>query len=112
MPARYQIRVRGQLDPTWSTWFDGLTITHEPSGDTVFAGPLPDQAALYGVLEKARNLNLTLLSVSELPPLPSDTDPLNDVTRTGHTHVVPSAPTADPRPRIPYPTNGTISQER
>ncbi len=108
MPARYQIRVRGQLDPTWSAWFDGLTVTHEPSGDTVFAGPLPDQAALYGVLEKARNLNLTLLSVRELPPLPADTDPSDDVTRTGHADVVPRARTADTRPRIPYPENNTI----
>ncbi len=84
MPARYQIRVRGQLDPTWSAWFDGLTITHDPSGDTVFAGALPDQAALYGILEKARNLNLTLLSVRELPPPIEDTDPPDDMARTGH----------------------------
>ena len=112
MPARYQIRVRGQLDPTWSAWFAGLTITHEPSGDTVFAGPLPDQAALYGVLEKARNLNLTLLSVRELPPMLSDTDPPDDVTRTGPTDGGPCTPTADPRPRIPYPTDGTVSHER
>ncbi|MDQ5853288.1 MAG: hypothetical protein M3380_14715 [Chloroflexota bacterium] len=67
MSRHYRIRVKGQLDPSWSAWFDGLTITHEASDETVLAGPLPDQAALYGVLEKARNLNLTLVSVSQVP---------------------------------------------
>ena len=72
MTRHYEIRVKGQLDPSWSAWFDGLTITHEPSGVTVVAGPLRDQAALYGLLEKARNLNLRLVGVGELPPAPSD----------------------------------------
>jgi len=67
MSQHYWIRVKGQLDRSWSAWFDGLTITHEASDETVLAGPLPDQAALYGVLEKARNLNLTLVSVSQVP---------------------------------------------
>ncbi len=67
MSRHYRIRVKGQLDPSWSAWFDGLTITHEASDETVLAGLLPDQAALYGVLEKARNLNLTLVSVSQVP---------------------------------------------
>ena len=68
MAVNYLIRFKGHLDPTWSDWFGGLTITHEASGQTVLAGPLPDQAALYGILEKARNLNLTLVSVREIPP--------------------------------------------
>ncbi len=67
MPRHYSIRVKGRLDPDWSAWFDGLTVTYEACGETVLAGPLPDQAALYGVLEKARNLNLALVSVSEDP---------------------------------------------
>jgi hypothetical protein len=66
MTTQYQIRFKGHLDPSWSAWFDGLTITHEASGETVLAGTLPDQAALYGLLEKARNLNLTLVSVAEV----------------------------------------------
>ena len=68
MTLHYRIRIKGHLDPSWSEWFDGLTITHETGGETVLAGLLPDQAALYGILEKARNLNLTLVSVGELPP--------------------------------------------
>jgi hypothetical protein len=71
----YRIRFKGHLDPTWSAWFDGLTITHEVGGETVLAGLLPDQAALYGVLEKARNLNLALVSVAEIPPPESGAPP-------------------------------------
>ena len=65
MKSHFQIRFKGHLDPSWSSWFDGLTITHEENGQSVLSGPLPDQAALYGILEKARNLNLTLIAVSE-----------------------------------------------
>ena len=72
MTLHYRIRIRGHLDPSWSDWFDGLTITHEAGGLTVLAGLLRDQAALYGVLEKARNLNLALVSVSELPSATPD----------------------------------------
>ena len=72
MTRHYEIRVKGQLDPSWSAWFDGLTVTHEASGDTVLAGPLADQSALYGILEKARNLNLTLISVGEMSSTRSD----------------------------------------
>jgi hypothetical protein len=49
-PAHYGIRIRGQLDPAWSTWFDGLTITQEKDGTTELAGSLADQAALFGLL--------------------------------------------------------------
>jgi hypothetical protein len=68
----YRIRVKGHLDPSWSAWFDGLTITHEASGETMLAGPLPDQAALYGILEKACNLNLWLVTVDEVPRATSE----------------------------------------
>ena len=60
----YQIRVKGHLGPEWSTWFDGLTITNEPHGEAVLAGPVVDQAALHGLLVKVRDLGLTLLSVN------------------------------------------------
>ena len=63
MAIHYQITVAGHLDPAWSAWFDGLAITYQPNGDTTLAGPVADQAALYGVLKKARDLGLTLLAV-------------------------------------------------
>src|SRR5918997_245336 len=64
MPDSYHIRVKGHLDPSWSVWFDDLTITNEANGDAVLAGPIVDQAALHGVLIKVRDLGLTLLGVS------------------------------------------------
>jgi hypothetical protein len=64
MATIYEIRVRGHLPQHWSEWLDGLTITHAPNGETILTGSLPDQAALFGVMMKARDLGLTLLSVN------------------------------------------------
>jgi hypothetical protein len=68
MSNHYQIRVKGHLDLDWSPWFDGLTITHDVDGGSTIAGFIPDQAALYGLIAKARNLGLTLISVTRLGP--------------------------------------------
>jgi hypothetical protein len=62
----YDIRVNGHLDLYWAEWFDGLTITHEADGKTLISGPVVDQAALYGLLLKIHNLNLTLLSLKRV----------------------------------------------
>jgi hypothetical protein len=62
----YRIRIRGHLDPGWSDWFDGLTITQEDDGTTTLSGPLTDQAALYGLLSRLRDLGATLLTVERL----------------------------------------------
>ena len=72
MPAYYRIRVKGYLDPAWSAWFDGLSVTHDGDGDTTLAGPVIDQAALYGLLKKARDLGLTLLVVAQGEPEAQD----------------------------------------
>ncbi len=63
----YQIRVKGYLDQERSSWFDGLTITHNEHGETILSGTLVDQAALYGVLLKIRDLGLPLLEVTQNP---------------------------------------------
>ncbi len=65
-PVRYQIRVQGVLDRSWSAWFDGLQICSEPGGVTVIAGEVADQAALHGLLAKVRDLALPLLSVHRI----------------------------------------------
>jgi hypothetical protein len=63
----YEIRVKGRLDSEyWAEWFEGMTITAEESGETVLYGPLPDQAALYGLLSRLRDLAIPLLSVNVL----------------------------------------------
>lgn len=64
----YCIRVKGHLDAHWSEWFDGLTITPVEGGESVLTGPVVDQAALYGLLLKIRDLNLPLLAVSRFEP--------------------------------------------
>ncbi len=64
MPEYYEIKIKGHLDPCWSDWFGGLTLTHLEGDGTLLAGQLPDQAALHGLLERVRDLNLTLISVT------------------------------------------------
>jgi hypothetical protein len=58
-----EIIVKGQLDIDWSEWFEGLTITHNDKGETILSGQIRDQAVLYGIFTKARNLGLFLISV-------------------------------------------------
>jgi len=62
----YEIKVEAILDDGWSDWFDRLSVTHAGDGITVLTGPVADQAALYGLLNKLRDLGLTLLSVNRL----------------------------------------------
>lgn len=69
LPARlYQISISGKLEPSWSEWLGGMTLTHivDPDGApvTCLSGTLPDQGALRGVLNRIWDLNLTLLSVT------------------------------------------------
>jgi hypothetical protein len=59
MASRYEIRVKGHLPEHWSEWLEGLTITHGANGETVLSGSLRDQAALFGVVVKVRDLGLT-----------------------------------------------------
>lgn len=68
MPDYYEIKIKGYLDPCWSDWFAGLKLTHLAGDVTLLAGALPDQAALHGLIERIRDLNLTLLSVASGSP--------------------------------------------
>ena len=61
----YRVRIRGHLGPSWTEWFEGLTITLE-GGDTLLTGPVLDQAALHGLLKKVRDLGILLLSVTRV----------------------------------------------
>jgi hypothetical protein len=64
----YEIRLKGRLDARWAAWIDGLSLTHESDGTTVIHGPVVDQAALHGLLQKVRDLGLPLVSVIQLDP--------------------------------------------
>ena len=56
MTLYYHITVKEYLDDSWSTWFDGLAITHAADGATTLEGSIRDQSALYGLIDKARDL--------------------------------------------------------
>ncbi len=65
-PRRYEIRVEGHLGSRWATWFDGLDLTTEDDGVTVLRGPVTDQAALHGHLQKLRDIGIPLISLTAL----------------------------------------------
>jgi hypothetical protein len=67
-PERYEIRVKGHLDSRWAAWFDGLALTHGGDGTTIIYGPVADQAALHGLIQKTRDLGLPLISVKHVDP--------------------------------------------
>ena len=65
-PAAYEIRLKGHLTDRWTGWFGDVTIGLEEDGTTRLTCPAIDQAALYGLIKKVRNLGLPLLSVNRL----------------------------------------------
>ena len=71
-PGRYEIRLKGYLDKRWADQFENMSFSHASDGTTILAGPLVDQAALYGVLRKVRDLGLPLLSVVQIGPERAD----------------------------------------
>ena len=98
--GRYEIRLQGHLDARWSDWFDGLTLTRESDGTTLLEGPVVDQAALHGLLQKVRDTGLPLVSVTPRRPdlHPTLTAP---PTQQGDRH--------DHHPRPPRPTPAPAS---
>ena len=64
----HEIRVQGHLDSRWADWLEGLALTHESDGTTTLTGPLADQAALHGVLNRIRDLALPIVSVRRVGP--------------------------------------------
>jgi len=71
-----EIKIKGRLEERWTEWFEGLTFSYEGDGTTVLSGPLPDQAALHSILLKIRDMNLTLISVSQ-----SESNPNGDLPK-------------------------------
>jgi hypothetical protein len=69
--TQYAIRVEGHLDAHWSEWLEGMTLTHEECGLTRLEGPIRDQAALYGLLNRLRDLSLTLVTVQRIEAVES-----------------------------------------
>jgi hypothetical protein len=69
----YEIRLAGHLGARWSAWFDGLTVVRAADGTTVLTGPVVDQAALHGLLQKLRDIGIPLVSLTQIPRIdPAD----------------------------------------
>ena len=73
--ARYEIRVKGHLASRWAAWFDGMSLTNESDGTTSIRGPVTDQAALHGLLQRLRDTGLPLISVTQLDPSSRESTP-------------------------------------
>jgi len=80
-PMVYQIRIKGHLGREWTDWFEGLAIQLQDNGETLLTGPVVDQAALYGVLRKVRDVGMPLLSVNRVTPGQAEA---SDVNATHH----------------------------
>ena len=74
-PIYYAIHIKEHIPSRWSTWFEGFTIANLEDGGSILSGPVADQSALHGLLAKVRDLNLTLISVTQTEPPPTKTDP-------------------------------------
>lgn len=82
--GRYEIRLTGHLDAHWTAWFDGLTVSHQSDGTTVISGPVADQAALHGLLQRVRDLGLPLVSVDRVDA--DQPDPTNPTPESAPSH--------------------------
>ena len=63
---KVEIRVKGHIDLHWTEWFKGFELYRDEGDETVLRGEVQDQAALYGLIAKLRDLGLTLVSVNEI----------------------------------------------
>lgn len=66
----YEIRVKGHLDKRHVKLIEDINVVHQPNGETVLTGAIPDQAALYGLLNRLRDLGVPLVSVNRIEHLP------------------------------------------
>jgi len=64
--SKYEIRVQGYLGENAAIWFDGFDVEHDPAGETILRGAVMDQAALHGILDRIRDLGLTLTLVRQI----------------------------------------------
>jgi hypothetical protein len=78
-PMIYQIRIKGHLGRQWTDWFEGLTIQLTDNGETLLTGSVVDQAALYGLLKKVRDLGMPLISVMRVEPDQAEASDVNEM---------------------------------
>lgn len=98
--GRYEIRLAGHLDARWAAWFDGLTVGHDVDGTTLISGPLADQAALHGLIQRVRDLGLPLVSVTRDETQPTTGLGTGPATSATGVEPGPSASTASTTGRL------------
>ena len=81
MTTTYEFRVEGQLDPHWSGFLGGLSLSHERDGTSTLMGPVADQAQLHGLLAGLRDIGASLLSVRAL----SQDEPQSEMSQSKET---------------------------
>lgn len=91
MTAQYQIKIKGQLDAKFESWFGNFMITHTSDGDTLLTGTVVDQAALHGVLARCRDIGVTLISVNPLPEPHKETKMSNWIHAEA-SHIIDARP--------------------
>jgi hypothetical protein len=62
----YAFLIRGEISQRGAAWFEGLSLFPVPGGYTLLTGPVSDQPALHGVLDRIRDLGLPLVALTEL----------------------------------------------
>lgn len=62
----YEIRFKGHLDNHWASWFHGCSLTRREDGTSTMVTVEVDQAELFGLLNKVRDLSLSLISVNKI----------------------------------------------
>lgn len=67
-PFEIEIVIAGRLDPRRAGWFEGMTLTSQPDGSTAITGLVTDQAALFAIISRIRDLGMSLVSVNRIEP--------------------------------------------
>jgi hypothetical protein len=62
-----EIRLKGQIDKSWSDQLGGLTVSHTVKGETILTGTVRDHSALYGGRCRLPVLGLELISINTSP---------------------------------------------
>lgn len=70
--SQIDIRFEGHLDEAWAEWLDGFALTYTEKCETILTGQVRDQAALYGLIAKLRDLGVHLISVNYQGELPEE----------------------------------------
>jgi hypothetical protein len=100
MTTSYQIKIKGQLDPSLSAWFGDLAISYTPENDTLLTGSIIDQAALHGILARCRDAGVTLISIN--PINEQTTESTGEQRNSMNTFNITATKIIDARPEDVY----------